>query len=210
MHMGRHSAGRELGMTQGETREATKRLKTANHIAVKPTSLGSVVTLISRSVFDITDDANNQRNLESPARQQPANNQPTATNEEGIRENERKCEGAEPPPPAHSQFPSWFSEVAAEHPTKDAEACWPIYFDNCDRKGLPPSKISFDEWLGREEKRLRRVTKQTPKLPEPPSNWREVLKNAYPDNDVTKHNKPFSEVPPNVIRELFPELLKAL
>jgi len=208
MHMGRHSAGRDLGMTQGETREATKRLKAANHIAVKATNNGSVVTLISRSVFDITDDASNQRNSESPASQQPANNQLTATNEEGIWKNGRKCEGAEPPPPTHTHLPSWFSEVAARHPTKDADACWPVYLDNCERKNLPPSKISFDDWLGCERKRLKPAPKLEPmaeQIDAGPPSWLDWLKSNMPEKDDPAYDqllsvcgvRRFSALPPS-------------
>lgn len=86
MFMGRDSAAKELRMTPGEVREATKRLIAASRITCRPTSLGTVVTLIDSAVYDIPGARNNQPNASEATNEQPANNQRTTTNEEGKKE----------------------------------------------------------------------------------------------------------------------------
>lgn len=183
MFMGRHSAARELGMTQGETREATKRLKTANHIGVRTTNKGSIVTLLSRTVFDITDGANNQQPPEITTSQQPANNQPTTTNEERIQEEGKTvCVGAEPPTGTHTgELPVWFQEVADRHETKDAARCWKAYLQWCSDKRRTPSPERWEQWLEDETKLLAKDARPSKSVPlDGPPGWRQTLIKAHP------------------------------
>lgn len=209
MFMGRHSAARELGMTQGETREATKRLKTAKHIGVRATNKGSIVTLLSRTVFDITDSANNQQPPEITTSQQPTNNQPTTTNEERIQEEGKTvCVVAEPTTSTHTgELPVWFQEVADRHPTKDAARCWPVYVKWCKKKRNDPDAESWDEWLEIERQRLAKDSKPTKKSNPPPADWKARLQREFPDHADAINSWDWKKVQcefPSKIPEWFP------
>lgn len=217
MFMGRHSAARELGMTQGETREATKRLKTANHIGVRTTNKGSIVTLLSRTVFDITDGANNQQPPEITASQQPTNNQPTTTNEERIQEKRKTvCVGAEPPTSTHT--PPFLSEVQAEFPDKDVPFIWQKMREAYATKN--PERLTqtkLREWCQTEREKPKAKSANSSNSrsfsqrndysvldrQDGPPGWRETLAKEYPDNAVVKEGRPWSAVPEIIRQQLF-------
>lgn len=176
MVLGRHSAARELGLKQGQIREAIKRLISANHIAISSTKRGTVVTLLSDSIFDFGlggSATNSTANRATPA--QPTNSQPTAINEE--RNNEKKVCVADG---THTDFPSWFSSVAALHPTKDAAACWPRYVDHCQAKRRTPTELGFGDWLDRETEHL--ISSKKAKTEDlAPAGWQTTLRRLYPE-----------------------------
>jgi hypothetical protein len=184
MFMGRHSASRELGMKQGATREATKRLKAAKHIGVQATKRGSIVTLISSSVFDIGSIASNQVKDNSPTSKQPTDNQRPATNEEGRREEIKNvCEGAKPPPPAHT--PSFLSEVQAEFADKDIADIWQRMLEHYAKKPEMLTKARLRTWCKTEfdapDKNHGKSRGQNRRPNDGPPEWRETLIALFPE-----------------------------
>lgn len=45
--------------------------------------------------------------------------------------------------------------------------------------------------------------------PTPPADWRERIEAAYPGNLTNANDRPFSDLPLNIVREVFPELVEA-
>ncbi len=79
---------REIGMSRGEYREATKRLTKLGFTTIRTTSKGTVFKLIDSSVYDI----NEETTTNNSTIEQPSSNHPTTTNNNDKKEKNDKKE----------------------------------------------------------------------------------------------------------------------
>lgn len=108
----------------------------------------------------------------------------------------------------HTSFDQdWVGAVASDHPRIDAEACWPIYLANCQRKGIQPMAATWSGWLSRETTLVKRQSAPVKTVPQEPPGWRRILEAAYPDNLINRDQKPWDCVPAEIIAKLWPELV---
>lgn len=74
-----------LGMKRGAYREATKRLATWGFATFRTTNKGTIATLTSSTIFDLSEFTPSQQASHPATNGQPSSNHPATTNEEGIR-----------------------------------------------------------------------------------------------------------------------------
>lgn len=133
MFLGRKSAARELGIKQGATREATKRLIAANYITTRTTKHGTVITLVDSTIFDIAGTDNSHTTASKSANQQPTDNQQAATNKEGKKEEGKSLEDS---------VPVSFPEVLNTDAFKAAWCDWMTYSTACRLRKWVPQTVS--------------------------------------------------------------------
>lgn len=94
-----------------------------------------------------------------------------------------------PAPTAHTlPLPDWFQSVAAKHPTKDAERCWPAFVARQQENRHKPTPERFDSWLERELTFTRKPERKGESIPPEPTGWQ--LTTVYKGSHLSDPDHP--------------------